>query len=109
MKSLVAFIFATVIWEGALATPRGIYDSHPEETAILGFAPEVAPPITRRHAAKVKVQLEVKEEIKKLADGVEYNFWGVSSNKASQENNDMSDLHNCLLGFILKLDQIDIK
>ncbi len=46
-----------------------------EETAVLTFAPNVPPPITRKYATKVVVNLEVKEVVKKIADGVEYLFW----------------------------------
>lgn len=46
-----------------------------EEVAVLTQAPNVPPPITRKHATKVIVTLEVKEVVKKLADGVEYLFW----------------------------------
>ena len=45
------------------------------ETAVLVQAPNVPPPITRKHATKVIVNLEVREVIKRLADGVEYVFW----------------------------------
>ena len=47
----------------------------PVETAILTEAPHVPPPLTRRHAAKVIVNLEVLEVVKRLADGVDYVFW----------------------------------
>ncbi len=47
----------------------------PTETAILTQAPAVPPPITRRYAAKVVVNLDVKEVTRRLADGVEYPFW----------------------------------
>lgn len=47
----------------------------PVEEAILTFAPEVPPPITRKGNARVKVHLEVKEVKGRLADGVEYTFW----------------------------------
>jgi nitrite reductase (NO-forming) len=47
----------------------------PIEIAVLTPAPHVPPPIGRRHAAKVVVNLEVKEVTKRLADGVEYTFW----------------------------------
>jgi nitrite reductase (NO-forming) len=33
------------------------------------------PPITRIHPAKVVVNLEVREVVARLADGVEYTFW----------------------------------
>ena len=45
------------------------------ENAILTDAPNVPPPITRTHATKVIVHLEVKEITKRLADGVDYTFW----------------------------------
>ena len=50
------------------------------ENAILTEAPNAPPPITRKHAAKVIVNLEVKEVTKRLADGVEYVFWTFGGN-----------------------------
>lgn len=52
----------------------------PVENAILTEAPNVPPPITRRHVAKVVVHLEVREVVKRLADGVEYTFWTFGGN-----------------------------
>jgi len=46
-----------------------------QETAVLTSAPNVPPPITRRHPARVVVNLEVREVVKRLADGVDYTFW----------------------------------
>lgn len=46
-----------------------------EEHAQLTQAPYVPPPITRTHPTKVIVDLEVREVVKQLADGVEYVFW----------------------------------
>ncbi len=46
-----------------------------EEKALLTAAPNVPPPITRKHATKVIVNLEVREVVKRMADGVEYLFW----------------------------------
>ncbi|MCF6311143.1 MAG: copper-containing nitrite reductase [Verrucomicrobiales bacterium] len=46
-----------------------------EEVAILTHAPNVPPPITRKHRTKVIVNLEVTEVVKKMADGVDYTFW----------------------------------
>lgn len=46
-----------------------------EEVAVLTDAPHVPPPITRDHATKVVVHLEVREVVGRLADGVEYTFW----------------------------------
>lgn len=45
------------------------------ETAVLAQAPHVPPPLTRKHSTKVIVNLEVREVVKHLADGVEYVFW----------------------------------
>lgn len=46
-----------------------------QEDAVLADAPNVPPPITRDHATKVVVHLEVKETKGRLADGVDYTFW----------------------------------
>jgi nitrite reductase (NO-forming) len=46
-----------------------------EEVANLTAPPMVPPPITRKHPTKVLVDLEIKEEVQKLADGVDYTFW----------------------------------
>jgi nitrite reductase (NO-forming) len=50
-------------------------DAFGEEIAVLTDAPNVPPPIKRKHSKKVVVNLEVKEITKRLADGVEYTFW----------------------------------
>lgn len=46
-----------------------------QEFARLTFAPLVPPPIHRDYPTKVIVNLESKEVTRRLADGVEYNFW----------------------------------
>lgn len=46
-----------------------------EERAVLTQPPFVPPPITRKHATKVIVNLEVREVVKRIADGVDYVFW----------------------------------
>ncbi len=46
-----------------------------DEVAVLTQAPNVPPPITRKTPSKVRVNLEVREVTKRLADGVEYVFW----------------------------------
>jgi nitrite reductase (NO-forming) len=46
-----------------------------QEDAVLTDAPNVPPPITRNHATKVIVKLEVRELVKRMADGVDYTFW----------------------------------
>jgi len=45
------------------------------EVAVLTFAPNVPPPISRKHATKVIVNLEVIEKEMEMMDGVKYNFW----------------------------------
>lgn len=45
------------------------------ENAALVPPPSVPPPIQRRHAATVSVELETKEMRGSLASGVQYNFW----------------------------------
>jgi len=46
-----------------------------QEVAVLTTAPNVPPPITRTHATKVIVNLEVTEKKMQLADGVDYQMW----------------------------------
>lgn len=48
----------------------------PVENAVLTHAPQVPPAITRKTKAKVVVKVEIKEFTARLADGVEYTFWG---------------------------------
>lgn len=47
----------------------------PVEQAVLTDAPNVPPPITRDHPAKVVVDLEVREVVKEINDGAQYTFW----------------------------------
>ena len=47
----------------------------PGEEAVLTSPPFVPPPIKRSVPARVQVHLEVREEVKRLADGVDYTFW----------------------------------
>lgn len=47
----------------------------PVVKGILGYAPNVAPPVDRDYRAHVEVELETTEEVLRLADGVEYRFW----------------------------------
>jgi nitrite reductase (NO-forming) len=50
------------------------------EHARLTSAPYVPQPITRTHPTKVIVDLETREVVKRLADGVEYVFWTFGGN-----------------------------
>ena len=46
-----------------------------EETAVLTQPPQMPPAIKRSHPTKVLVKLEVREVVKRMADGVDYLFW----------------------------------
>ncbi|HET9064354.1 MAG TPA: copper-containing nitrite reductase [Gemmatimonadales bacterium] len=46
-----------------------------EETAVLTFAPEVPPAITRKTPTKVIVHLETREVTMPISEGVNYRFW----------------------------------
>lgn len=66
-------------WMGLWAVVAGMAvadEALPREEAVLTPAPHVPPPITRRTPALVVVNMEVKEYTARLADGVEYTFWG---------------------------------
>lgn len=52
----------------------------PVEKAVLTSAPLVPPPITRKHPAKVVVEMEVVELVKEISEGVEYTFWTFGGN-----------------------------
>ncbi len=45
------------------------------EVAVLTDAPNVPPPITRRHATRVVVTLDIVEKTATIADGVQYPVW----------------------------------
>lgn len=74
-----AAVFSGIVMAADAPAPKPARPADPDsfgvETAVLTQAPNVPPPIKRRHAAKVIVNLEVKELTKRLADGVEYTFW----------------------------------
>ncbi|WP_242928920.1 copper-containing nitrite reductase [Pontibacter vulgaris] len=57
------------------STEEALAKELPVIQAELTDAPKVPAPITRKHAAKVVVKLEVSEVVKKMADGVDYTFW----------------------------------
>lgn len=64
--TLVLFLTSTA-WADTVALP--------ETNATLTTAPQVPPPITRDHPAKVIVKLETVELVGRLSDGVDYTFW----------------------------------
>lgn len=69
---------ALAVCAAASAAPRDQNIREPvtgREAGNLTFAPVVPPPITRNHATKVVIHLEVREAEGRLADGVRYTFW----------------------------------
>lgn len=60
--------------QGPVVLPPEVLNM-PVEQAILTSPPNVPPPIARKYAARVVVNLEVLEVVGRLADGVEYTFW----------------------------------
>src|SRR5688572_12861147 len=73
--SRAASLAASAILAFAGLASLGQAQELPVERAILTAAPQVPPPITRDHPAKVVIQLETREQVGRLADGVEYTFW----------------------------------
>jgi nitrite reductase (NO-forming) len=50
-------------------------DKLPKESLTLVPPPQVPPAITRKSPARVAIELEVREVVKRLSDGVDYTFW----------------------------------
>ena len=77
-----AFITATLVraaegpsdTKGPVVLPAEVL-ALPMEQAILTSPPHVPAPIKRKYAARVVVNLEVREVVGRLADGVEFTFW----------------------------------
>ncbi len=60
--------------EGPVILPPEVVNL-PIFQAMLTAPPHVPPPIERKYPARVVVNLEVREVVGRLADGVEYTFW----------------------------------
>ena len=45
------------------------------ERAQLASAPDVPAPIARRYSTRVILDVEIKEHVKELAEGVPYTYW----------------------------------
>jgi nitrite reductase (NO-forming) len=81
-KCLGAFVLSCALAACQRAEPSPIRppaeDVDPiegEEIASEATAPAVPPPLTRNHATKVTLDVEIREQRGTLADGVEYPFW----------------------------------
>ena len=73
--SLGLFMLALVFITSCNGSKDGLETIKGEEVAVLTQAPNVPPPITRKHATKVIVNLEVIEKDMEMMDGVKYNYW----------------------------------
>lgn len=65
-------------WEfssSKIATDSVDIDKLPKESFQLLPPPQAPPPITRKSPARVAIEVEVREVVKKLSDGVDYTFW----------------------------------
>jgi len=69
--TLIAALFLAVTCIG----PGSVTWAMPTVQATLTTLPEVPAPITRKRPAKVVVDVEAKEYMGTLADGVQYKFW----------------------------------
>lgn len=54
------------------------------EAAVLTHAPAVPPAISRSHSTRVVVNIETRELVQRLADGVDYTFWTFSGTVPGQ-------------------------
>jgi nitrite reductase (NO-forming) len=74
--ALLASALVVVVLSGCGGGSRSGMDRvEGREVATLTDPPNVPPPIARQHATNVVVNLEVREVVKRLADGVDYTFW----------------------------------
>lgn len=60
---------------GKIAQDNVDIDKLPIVEHVNVAPPHAPPPLDRDYPARVKIHLEVKEEVGRLADGVEYTFW----------------------------------
>ncbi len=75
---LVALLLATGCSEARKSSPAPATSAAAAEETVKAeptHAPAVPPPTGRDRPAKVVVDLEVKEVVRELADGVKYTFW----------------------------------
>ena len=68
---MILLVFSCVLLFSCM---KKTVDTH-IESAVLTDAPEVPAVIERNYSAKVIVELEVREVVKRLSDGVDYTFW----------------------------------
>jgi len=83
--------------EPTALTAQTLPEIRGEEAAVVTQAPLVPPPIKRKYATKVILNLETRERVGRLADGVEYTFWtfggDVPGNFIRVREGDLIELH----------------
>jgi nitrite reductase (NO-forming) len=72
---LVFFALLLALLANAATARENLELIQGEERALTTAAPNVPPPVTRRYATKVRLDIEVREHTKTLADGVSYTYW----------------------------------
>lgn len=75
LASVTLFAACSAETRAEAAKPTDLGPIVGEETAVLTAPPHVPPPITRTHATKLIVKLEVREKEAEIAEGVTYTFW----------------------------------
>ena len=75
MKGLYKTMKCLIVLGVVFAYSNSAWADLPVEQAIVTDAPTVPPVITRTTPAKVIVELEVREVVGELSDGVQYTFW----------------------------------
>jgi len=58
-----------------IANDKTNLEKLPKETFKIVHPPEVPAPITRSSPARIAIEVEVLETVKRLSDGVDYTFW----------------------------------
>jgi nitrite reductase (NO-forming) len=79
LTSLISILVTSIFLFGSAARANSEQNKNEKiegnEKAVLADAPQVPPALTRKHATKVVIHLEVKEVEGHLAEGVKYTFW----------------------------------
>ena len=77
-KITIAFLLTLIIGGGCTSSDQKTKNDDSvagQYEAQLTDAPQVPSPGNYKHPEKVTVKLEIVEQVMRLADGVEYNFW----------------------------------
>jgi len=74
-----AGLISALVLAPCLAINPGLVSAAETIKAVVTTAPNVPPPITRKEAANVIVELEAHEWVGKLSDDNNYKFWGFGS------------------------------